>query len=333
MHVRTESLALSSGLPQLVTSGQNGSMGLGAASGIGNRFYSDGFVKTDSLTSITGQTVDFGYAQSSQVGNDTLAFHGVTDSYLDVSTITSLTPDAVSSVLAQGGMLGLTYEIPLLRSPASLGLDFSVAVVGAAETLQHQSFRAVQTVDTLRDRVTDTYGTNGVLLPPGPFQGSPGNLGPAIEAEPHRAKQTERIARDRVVFFDRVTDALEMTLTTLSIGPTIRWKERFWSFDGGLGFALNVASWRAESEQTLLTSVNRSKAQVLASRQTTDSGIDVLPGFYVQAGLTRQFSAHWSSALTLRYDWSRTLRAEAGRSHFDLEMNGLSMVAQLIYRF
>jgi hypothetical protein len=331
LRAHTSSLALASGLPSYLVPSSTGSL-LGAAAGIGSRYYDDGFVSTDPITPATGTTVFFGYDNDSQVEGGEIAYHG-SGTRQELSETLSLTPEADTVYLSNGIVLGAAWEAALPHSKLHAGLDFSLTLVGGSDTLDRRTFVLDQRLDTYAFQVTDRYSTGGVLLPGAPFVGAPTNLGPEISATPTRSIEEQRAGTQTVRFFDRVRDNLDVTLATLSLGPTLRYDYKGWEVRGSAGLELNLLSWEAESEQTLYAAVNGGNAKAIARWRHRRAGADILPGFYLQAGATHVISDRWSASMALRYDWSRQFRTRVGGSQLGLELSGLAAMWELSYRF
>ncbi len=306
-------------LPALDTPGA-----IGSAHGRGGHVYDDGFVSADASSSSTGETWFWGYDRDSQLHGSDLAFHGTTfaESRSDDDH------PGWSNDMAGGGPIlafGLdkAVNVPGLR----VGAEFSASLIVADQDNHLNSMRAVQQPLS----VVDHYTVDPLAIPSAAFQGNFDGPGPIIPASPSRREITGNAPGGKT-YFDDVHESLDLTLTTLSLGPTASFERNRFKGAFGFGFALNIASWDADKTDTLYVK-SGGHTSVLARWQDNSSGTDVLPGLYLQGSMSVAITPRWSVQAFGRYDWSKELEGSVGRSHFQLDLSGWSVGGAVVYRF
>ena len=90
----------------------------------------------------------------------------------------------------------------------------------------------------------------------------------------------------------------------------------------GLGLALNVADWSASYEETLNVRSNGGAAHAIKSWKSSESGTDVLPGFYIETTVQVELTSRISTYVGGRYDWSQGMDEKVGPSHVQFEPGG-----------
>ena len=106
---------------------------------------------------------------------------------------------------------------------------------------------------------------------------------------------------------------------------------------------MNIANW--DAEQTEKLSIRNTfagppdpqqlSATTFSERNWRDraSGTDVLPGFFMQAALSRELNAAWSVNAFGRYDWTGSVDVGVGPSSAEASLTGWSIGAGIGYRF
>jgi hypothetical protein len=296
----------------------------GTASGLGGHTYNNGFVNADDSSSSTGDTWFWGYNNDSQLNGTDLSFSGTA---LTQTRSIDTHPGWSEDMAGGGPILSVGADKALSIPGLRVGAEFSVSLI-VADQDNH--------LNTLRDNrqmfnVTDHYMVDPLGIPSAPFTGSLAGPGPIIPAAPS-TRDVHGSAPGSTLFIDDVHESLDLTLTTLSLGPTASYERGRLKGTFGLGFALNIASWDADKTDTLY---QRSDAgtSVLARWHDGSSGTDVLAGFYLQASATYAINDRWSVQAFGRYDWSQALEGEVGGSKFSLDLTGWSVGGGVVYRF
>lgn len=332
LQFQMQDTARGAGLPLLVPVLEPSLGPAGAASGYGARRYRNGFVNPDVGTAIAGDTGFFSFQSDSQIQGGSLIYtgQGATSSQLDVTTL-SQQASWSSDVSGGGPLIGLEMDgavSPSLRLGAAAQFGFwqlEQAASGTRFLIQQRSVNRVQ-------QVTDAYDTAGAILPAAPYTGSFLGPGPIIIATPSRSV-SEDVTHSVALLEDRITQELDLSQATLSLGPTLAWKQGQWSLQAAMGLALNIVGWQAEQREELLAKVDHAARRTLASYTHEASGTTLLPGFYLQLGADYQLSEHWSLRTFGRYDWARDLQEQVGPSQFQLDMAGWTVGAAAVYRF
>lgn len=333
----TGSLAAHTSLPWLAGKGGPAARAASLPSGQGDHNYDDGFVKEDSSGGAFGDTWYWGYNNPSQLQGTNLVFNsasgGGTQSSTSRSAGSSLGSSGWSDDLSGAGWFAkiespTLLKIGIVRASVVLGYSF------AQDDVSHFTpglFRAWQQtrVRTRTLSVQDTYDTSGIIVPLAPYAGSFNNFGPLIPDTPASRSIGNGAATSRTQsaqFHSDVSEALHLRMHTISLGPNLSAEWKRLRFGLGFGLGLNIADWSASFDETLYGG-----SRVLQRFHRESSGMDVLPGFYlepsVEFGITRRLGLYVSG----RYDWARSLHAGVGPSSFDFNPGGWSLMGGLTF--
>lgn len=312
-------------LPRLWGGGHSGEPSIGSAGEYGDRFYRDGSVRMDAGTALDGTTSAWSYQDASQVSGGALHYHAegrrrTAGSGRHFQEVDSAGFDA------SGGapVIELGWEREL--TPAvSLGARFQWSFLDFDGSHTQSNFSAWQQGRDYAISYTDTYALGDVIPPEAPYDGAGLGFGPLIDNIPASRQGGERSAGGGGAhFFNRVHQSFEVKLHTFSLGPVVSGRMGPVSLQGGAGLALNVADWEAEQAETLYLSRNGGRAR--AWRRWTDRGHDteVLPGFYLQGGVSWQVTDRIFINGFARYDWSEALEEKIGPAVFSFDPSGWS---------
>ncbi len=299
--------------------------GAGAITGLGDRFYRDGFVRVDSSGSTDGLTWFWGYDSAGQVQGDAVVQTSRPARGRTVSESRRHSPSSWMDDFEAGGpLLNLEYLFPS-TSPFQFGAGISVSWVEWGGGSQSSTFRARQSSVTTETVVTDRFGLGGATPPAAPYEGTFTGPGVLLDAVPAaRAVSRREVDRSRFEFFNRVDESLDVDLYTLSPGVTTRWQGGKVFADLGGGLAVNIADWKARHREVLYVSRDGGPARSVRSWTNTAGGTEVLWGAFVQAGIGIQCSRQLSVQGFVRYDWSQHLRGSVGPSTFEVDLDGVS---------
>lgn len=294
------------------------SAGPGAATGIANRNYDNGFVRIGAGTPISGQTTNFSFQNNSQfnAAADTLTFTSSGGVALENPGSGRDGDDTAASPYIE-----LSYLVPV-REDLEGGFTFSLSTSGLNSSVS-SSFNSFNVT------TTDTFNLNGVIppltTPLNPFVGSFTGPGPLIPNAPANRAFTQTLDGTQNFLFESETD-----LYSVAFGGDIRWKiDKKWFLEAGVGAVVNFIDWDARSSTVLINPATNALVPVSAS----SSGTEILLGVYAQVGIGYKINDNWSADGFFRYDITEDLRGSVGGSNFDVDLSGWSIGGGLSYRF
>ncbi len=354
---RPGSLAAHAGLPSLVGRAGHSSSDFSIPSlGIGDHFYSDGYVRPDAGSAHTGTTQFWGYSSNSQFDSADffVAFHANLNSSQSMTTVSgsSGTGPGWSSELESSGIF-TSVESPELYAFAFGKGSVSLSLEGGYSFAQDDTsrfagnvFQDLQrsiTVTTLTNHgfLTDDYSTNGMKVPGAPYSGTLTGGGPQIDAAPlplartitpGTGAQTTSTSSLTALLHSDAVEGFSLDLHTFSLGPKLAAELEGVRLGLGTGLALNVASWEANSLETLYASQNGGSRAVYEWTRHA-SGTDVLAGFYLESTCQISLSRNVALYVACRYDWSKGMTVGAGPSSFQFDPGGWSVLSGLTVSF
>jgi hypothetical protein len=290
-------------------------------------FYTDGYVLPD-ITGSSTQTWNVGYDSASQVNGNQVTFNGSTS----FTQTNGRLHDSTSSQDAAGWGGFVKVESPEVFSWHGLTLSGSLGYSFTRSETDSSLLAYSATQTTTGNAFADTYTSLGGPLPPilnGDFNGP----GIVISRIPSRQYLGGGAGGDVIETNLESTIANELTvdLHTLSFGPQISHQPKAapLRFGASLGFALNIADWEANTEETLRVK----DGGKLASWNSESSGTDVLPGFYLELSAELPITAKLSAYAAGRYDWSRGLHGSTALAEHSLDLSGFTAQAGLTFKF
>jgi hypothetical protein len=342
---QTGSAAASSPLPWLAGRGRNSGSSAGGSSnipsGAGDHTYDDGFVNQDGATFTTGTTWFWGYDNASQVQGNDLVFHADSDtafSRFSRSASSHLRKSSWSDDLSGAGVFA-KLESPELLRYEGVGISFELAYSWAHDDTAKYTrdlYRAEQSSRLVTGgggSIEDRYDVTGILLPLAPYEGTFTGPGVTIPNAPYSRTVSggEEFTETRTASFSSdVRESFEVDLHTLSFGPRINWECcQDVRLGLGLGLALNIADWDADYEETLSVRQNGHAERVLKRWAESESGTEVLAGFYLEAMCQVQLAERLAAYFAGRYDWSEDMSERVGPSRVSFEPGGWSIMAGL----
>ncbi|HWB02506.1 MAG TPA: hypothetical protein VG796_05730 [Verrucomicrobiales bacterium] len=314
---------------------------VGSETAFANRTYLDGFVNIDGSTEnpnsfLPGTTAFWGYQSDAQVQDGNLRFNGG-----EYATSVSSADSSTQSGDWSSDMEGLT---PVLELQALYSLSPELRAGGRLTFMftkfdadnQATTFRSTQSLTGTVFTVTDLYNLRGVIPPAAPYAGTLNSSGtaPLIDNIPSQRIITAGTpVVQSAVYENSVEESVDLSLSTLSLGPTIEYARGDFSFSGSFGLALNFANWDASSQERLFqTAAGAPRTQVREWRDHR-SGTDVLPGFFITAAGSRRLNDQWEVSLFGRYDWSKELSEGVGASRFSADPGGCSLGGTITFKF
>ena len=354
---RPGNLAAHAGLPSLVgRAGPSSSDPSVPSLGIGDHFYSDGYVRADAGSAHTGTTQFWGYSNKSQFDNVDffVAFHADLNSSQSMTTVSgsSHTGQGWSDEMEGSGVF-TSVESPELYAFAFGRGNVSLTLEGGYSFAQDDTsrfagnvFQDLQrsfTVTTLTNHgsITDDYSTNGLTVPSAPYSGKLTGGGTQIDAAPlplartitpGTGAQTTSASSLNALLQSNALEGFRMDLHTFSFGPKLAADLERVKLGLGMGLALNVAGWEVNSQETLYATQNGSTRAVYEWTRHA-AGTDVLAGFYLESTCQVSLSRNVALYVACRYDWSKGMNVGAGPSSFQFDPGGWSVLSGLTISF
>ena len=301
----------------------------GSSSSLGGHNYRNGYVYTDITGTASDETWNWGYTDSGQLQGSDLGFQGTAFLYSETMS-RAKHPGWDSDMSGAGPVLRVEWAGVQLRPDLRVGAEASISLITANQSHTFRTFSDRRTQYTAA--IVDHYTVDPFSIPSAPYSGDAFGPGPLIFSNPDRREVKNLAATNTTIFRDHIHENLDVTLTTLSLGPTVSYSHKRVSVAASLGFALNVASWEADKVDALWRHDNK-VATRLARWHDHASGTDVLPGFYLQTSASLAINSAWSAQIFGRYDWSDSLEGRVGPSTFHLDMSGWSAGFALVLKF
>lgn len=300
--------------------------GINRRSGAG---HPNGYVLPDS--SGTSQTWNWGYDSPSQISGNYLMLDAYSSSLNSRTSVSKYNTDWSEDLESAGFYLSL--ESPTLFQSNKLTLSASLGYSFTEDEVSQNSlaFRAIRSNVLRTYHGRDFYDVSALSpLPSAPNQGTFNGPGPIIDVNPvQRSGGVKESIAGTEIFTSHLQQSLEVQLHTLSLGPRAGVELGNVRLLAGLGFALNIAPWDAESVETLTSS----RSGVLRKWHDSSSGTEILPGAYAELSAEWNFAKQWLLSAGARYDWSESLKGEVGNASFDVDLGGWTAMLGLGFRF
>lgn len=292
--------------------------------------YADGYVLPDS--SGGAQTWNWGYRNASQVSGDFLSFSSRSSELISRTVSNSFSTDWSDDLSNVGFFLLLESPTVVQWKHLSLSAALGYSFVQDDTSSESLAFRAIRSSHLRTRDVTDWYDISAIApVPPAPHSGNFNGPGPVISLTPARSLGggVREQSLGSEVFTSHLRQSLELQLHTLSLGPRASFQFGSLRVLAGLGFALNIVPWDAESSETLRSN----KRGTLQTWRDDASGTEVLAGTYVELGSEWRFAKSWSLSAGVRYDWSQKLEGSLGGTEFEVDLGGWTAMLGVGFRF
>ncbi|MCG2661704.1 MAG: hypothetical protein L6437_15840 [Kiritimatiellae bacterium] len=304
----------------------------GGLNDAGNHVYDDGYVGTDNYTDLDSGTWNWGYDSGGQVNGNQIEFAGVDQVWREASRQTTATDVQSSDDAASRGAL----MVEMGRYLAKIGfVDYGLSLgLSRAQTFEASAggintFNDRQWSATYENRVVDAYDITGLGITPDsvPYRGNPTDKGPVINATPmsRRDMGSALVSSDSYRAYNSISESLDMDLSTLSLGMSIKGNYRRVYVVGSTGPTLNMLETDATYEETLYESNNGGSRQVLKYWSDSSSGTECLFGYYVQAEVGVRIYRELHLGVFGRYDWLENVLGNVGPSSYEVNPSGGSM--------
>ncbi len=326
-------------VPALVTVGPGsntaGIDAIGPANAFADRTYVDGYVFQDAGTAQQGgDTWYWGYRNTSQVNNGLISFQGGNG-----NAATSTASDNYESGQWSKDLDGNAPYVQLewiqpYTDSLNIGFQggFSYLNTGASRGLS--TFTASKSRTDFGIVYTDTYDLMGSQAPEAPYAGGPDGPGILLTNIPLNRVATQTVSGgETATAFNSISTDLDLSLSTISLGPVMEYQSGKFALQASAGLTINIADWDAEQNETLFVSRNGAAATTQNSWTNRDDGTSVLPGFFLQAAVSRQLNEQWSLTAFGRYDWVGEVDVHAGPSTGSADLSGWSLGGGIGFRF
>ncbi|MBU1733759.1 MAG: hypothetical protein KJ692_00785 [Verrucomicrobia bacterium] len=312
----------------------------GGMNDAGNRTYDDGYVMSDDYSELDSGTWNWGYDNGQQVNGNSVEFKGVDRVWREYSRRTTVTEAENFDNADYSGGLMVEVERYIAQTRfvdygLSLGLSraqtFGTAVAGM------NTFNDNQWWGTYNDRVVDAYDITGLGITPDsvPYKGNATDEGPVINTSPmtRRGLGAEMVSEGTYRAYNSIYESLDMDLSTLSLGMSVKGNYRRVYVVGSTGPTLNMIEKDATYEETLFESSNGGSPQVLKYWSDSSSGTECLFGYYVQAEVGVRIYRELHLGVFGRYDWLENVSGNVGPASYEINPAGGSMGGTLGLNF
>ena len=210
-----------------------------------------------------------------------------------------------------------------------LNLGLSRAQTFEASAGGVNTFNDRQWSATYENRVVDAYDITGLGITPDstPYHGNRTDKGPVIDTSPmtRRDMGSALVSADSYRAYNSISESLDMDLSTLSLGMSMKGKYRRVYVVGSTGPTLNMVEKDATYEETLYESSNGGLPQVLKYWSDNSSGTECMFGYYVQAEVGVRIYRELHLGVFGRYDWLENVSGNVGPSRYEVNPSGGSM--------
>lgn len=334
--------SLSAGIPIPSFVGNNSLItpDIGTLDAYGLRTYNDGFVGTDSSTSIDGLTSFLGYQNSSQIdlSGDRLLFHAT--GFQSIRSDDRRLLDAPRENDPQRGLAPvIQFDARYKQEIAGFQPGFSMLFAWSPVNFDSQwsDFSLNQTRDDFRHDWTDSFnlGGLGAFIPTAPYTGAPDSPGLLLENIPDsRDMIATLIGSENALISNQIDTRFSAEHTSLSFGPTIvRRLNPEWNVEAGAGVALHWLRYSA-SQQEKLSVLSNGTSNLLGEWRSSSSGNRILGGLYLQLAVEwAPQTEDWSLKAMLRSDVGDSFSKNIGPSKISYDTNGYTAGVMISQKF
>jgi hypothetical protein len=290
-------------------------------------------VGSDDYTALDGGTWNWGYNSGGQVNGNQIEFAGVSRVWRDYTRQTTVTEAENNDNADYSGGLMVEVDRYMVQTRyvdygLSLGLSraqtFDMAVAGVNTFTDNQQW------STYNDRVLDSYDITGLGITPNSVPYNKGNAtykGPVINTWPVSSRNlgSDLVSVETYRAYNSISESLNMDLSTLSLGMSVKGNYQRVYVVGSTGPTLNMVEKDATYEETLYDSSNGGSPQVLKYWGDSSSGTECLFGYYVQAEVGLRIYRELHLGVFGRYDWLENVSGNVGPSRYEINPSGGSL--------
>jgi len=337
-------------VPSLLTIGPGSSTSgidsIGPANAFANRTYFDGFVFQDAGTVQNGgDTWYWGYDNAPQVNNGLISFQGGNGTAATATASDNYEYGGWSSDLdGTAPYLQLEWIQPYTDS-LNIGFQGGISFMNTGASRSLSTFTAATSRTDFGIIYTDTYDLMGSHAPQAPYAGSLAGPGILLTNIPLNRVATQTVSGgETATAFNSISTDFDLSLATLSLGPVLEYQRGPFALQASAGLTINIADWDAEQNETLFITKTVvggpdvpgqyfTRAEWTREFRNRDDGTEVLPGFFLQAAISRQLNEQWSLTAFGRYDRVGEVDVHAGPSTGSADLSGWSVGGGIGFRF
>ena len=276
-------------------------------------------------------TSDFGYDDSSQLGDGTLSFtlpvrslryqrlaedYNLLRPYRDEADATIAPYLAISRdwITCEGTRAGFTLSLSTMNIEGGRH--------GAA------TVRRMDQTDHYQTTVTHVYDTGDAIMPPAPYRGGAGLAAPRIPDKPSAIFSSEPVLTgfDTRAIEDSLDQDLEVDLHSIALGGYLEHDiSPCCGIRAAAGMVLNFADWECRSSHVATVAENGGPAAVYWRSNHRDAGHELLAGCYLEMAMLWRINTRWGLECATRYDWNQSLDGRIGGGGFHVGLDGWSV--------
>lgn len=311
----------------------------GDPSALGDRTYADGYVYQDDYTALDGGTWNWGYSSGGQVSGESLNLSWLSYTRTEFSRSTTYTSgEWADDQETLGGPSAQIEHLLLWADRLDYGLHLGVQRLAWSDAQQFETFRDEQEWTAWNEYSTDVYTLSGTGITPGgaPYTGDLTTPGPVIDNLPvTRVEGATRRETDAgsSVAYNTVDQALDMAVTTVSLGVTLGGQYRRLSLAGVAGPTFNLLAREVAYEEHLYESRDGQSASELTSWSAARDYTDAAWGLFAQGQMGLRLMGGLGVELFGRYDWLETIAGTVGMAQYEVNPEGGSFGGHLNYTF
>ena len=295
-----------------------------------DREYDNGYVRQDRGTQRDGDTWYWGYDNAGQVQGNSLVFKGLagqqTYSGRDV-----LSPSIHSSEEDDDGA---GFYIKALREIKrsdrySMHLLVSASHVPFSVENGGSTFDIKQRDITYDVTVVDRYDLMGVTPPDAPYAGNSDGPGPLLPNTPASREITQtEVSRSDTRYFNEIHQKLDISVTSLDLGLQGEYDVGTVQLTTAAGISFNMIRTDGDRSEDVW---RQSGGTTSRFGHYTDSEheMDFALGAFLQAGVRYLLNKRIGLELGVQYDVSDPVSGDLGPSSYEVDLDGLSMLAMV----
>ncbi len=296
------------------------------------RNYEDGYVYKDDYTDLDGGTWNWGYDNSGQVQDGSIAFHFVGRTYTEYSRTKDISVGETLNNSDREIAPYIQLERVLYQTGwFDTGLHLDIARVTFSDAAQYANFSDQQEWKNYSQYDEDIYLLTGTGITPSspPYQGNRPTPGPSIDNVPNARRGSGTVETGSYSYnaYNNIQQSLDMNLGTLSLGALISANWRRLSLSGIAGPTFNMVNIETAYTETLYTSINNRTPEAIQTWNDSQNYSECKFGGFVQVQLGLRIIDGMGVGIFGRYDWLENMSGNFGQSRYMINPEGGSLGA------